>query len=565
MKITPVKYESNNNHKFASTVNVVSNPDLPQNNSISNVFYHPQIQSPYPSKFQPNFKGLKLENNVIKKVLGKEFQGLGLYTKIGNYIDYLKVGSKKLALEPLDITKATDKEVTAYRFSLALSESYECSWVRRYNPQNRRSPLAVSHTLNSESVNEEIYSKNLDALSNFKLCKSLDVPITDKAGNLSVNCIVFDTETTGVSSSDKIIQLASAQVKNGKLVEDESGIYNKLINPERPIPEAASDVNGITDDMVKDAPTMNGVLKGFLAKHLSKENGVIVAYNSKFDVSLLNKAIREHNIASNVELKQKQSFKVLDPFILIQRIHPFVGAKKKLANQYQWLFCKEMDNAHDALADVKGTVDVLKYCLYYLSEHRKNKSIPLSLREVLAFQNGSQNVKNIDIPLHSTKNFNSTVNFKTSYRKEPLNVDNYFQGYKLTKAALTEIAEDIGEDNMAKLQNNGVVDELVDLTSNGHKILPAETKRVPKTGGFEDSFYTMQRNMKKVLGFAKLEANPKNGKTKEEIEELILEKSKLYLHNKNIHVWIKNVNPEDIKDGNDLPDLAIARRVMSEK
>ena len=309
---------------------------------------------------------------------------------------------------------------------------------------------------------------------------------------------------------------------------------------------------------------MNAVLKGFLGKHLNKQNGVIVAYNSKFDVTLLNKAIREHNVASTVELKQKQAFKVLDPFILIQRIHPFLGAKKKLSTQYQWLFCKEMEDAHDALADVKGTVDVLKYCLYYLSEHRKNKSVPLSLREVLAFQNGSQNIQNIDIPLHSTKNFSSKFNFKTSYRKEPLNVDNYFKGYKLTKESLKEISEEIGEANVAKLENDGVVGSVVDMTYRGHRILPAETKRVPKTGGFENSFYTMEKNMKKVLGFAKLVANDKNGKTKEEIEELILEKSKYYIHNKNINTWIKNVNPEDIKHGNDLPDLEIARRVMVE-
>lgn len=60
-----------------------------------------------------------------------------------------------------------------------------------------------------------------------------------------------------------------------------------------------------------------------------------------------------------------------------------------------------MENAHDAFADVKGTVDVLKYTLYYLSEHRKDKSKPLTLREVLLFQNGC-NVANIDIPLIRT-------------------------------------------------------------------------------------------------------------------------------------------------------------------
>lgn len=70
--------------------------------------------------------------------------------------------------------------------------------------------------------------------------------------------------------------------------------------------------------------------------------------------------------------------------------------------------------AHDAFADVKGTVDVLKYTLYYLSEHRKDKSKPLTLREVLLFQNDC-NVANIDIPFDSDR-CNDSVNMRASYR-----------------------------------------------------------------------------------------------------------------------------------------------------
>lgn len=536
----------------------------------------------YPA-FIPGFEGLRLENEIIKKVTGKKSIGLGIYAPNKINIDFLKIGYSKLSSEKFDITKASAKERTAYRFSMALAEGYlggeediralrnGTTWVSRYNPKNRRSPLAVSHTLNSEYMTEEIFAKNLEFLTNKNLCKSLDIPLTNRDGSLAFDFIVFDTETTGTKKEDKIIQLASVQVKKGKLPTDESLMYNKLIDPEMPIPEEASRVNGITDEMVNGAPTIEAVLKEYLTKHMKKENGIIVAYNSKFDIELLNRAIRTYRKTNNITegqkiskvVSEKQLYKVLDPFILIQRIHPFLGAKKKLADQYQWLFCKEMEDAHDALADVKGTIDVLKYCLYYIDKHRVDKSRPLTLREVLAFQNGSQDVlKSIDIPLSKTRNCNSNVNFKISYPKKPLNVDNYFVGYKLTKDTLEELAPLIGKSNVAKLENDGLVNELIDLTYKGHKQNPAETQIEPKTGGYENAFYKMKSNAKKVFGYAKLEAY--NGRTKEEIEDLLLEKSKLYLHNTSKGVWLKNVNPEDIPKGNDLPDDEISIRVMKE-
>ncbi len=55
---------------------------------------------------------------------------------------------------------------------------------------------------------------------------------------------------------------------------------------------------------------------------------------------------------------------------MIQRIHPFIGAKKKLESQYRFLFCKDIEgHAHDAFNDVNATMDVLKYCVLYLNKH----------------------------------------------------------------------------------------------------------------------------------------------------------------------------------------------------
>lgn len=577
MRITPVQNQ-NRMQKTQFANNTVSKPIYPQNNSViarqfssalTNDFYRSNLVHLDTSTYKPSFRGLELETKVVQKIVGKQFQGLGIYTPDKNFIDFLKIGYEKLSKEAIDIVKATDNEITAHRFSLALAETYSegsdfgTSWVKRYNPENRNSPLAVSHSLTDSAVKEEVFAKNLEILYNPRRCKSLDIPITDKDGRICLDAVVFDTETTGTNTqTDKIVQMATVRLKNGKIVKGEGGTFNQLINPEMPIPEEASAVNGITDEMVKDAPNMSAVLDGFLGKHLNKENGAIVVYNSKFDIPLLNRTIREHNVSASQDLKEKQLAKVLDPYILIQRIHPFLGAKKKLGNQYHWLFCKPMEDAHDALSDVKGTIDVLKYCLYYLSKNRKDPSIPLTLREVLIFQNGGHGVENITLPLHPTKDFNALVKFDESYRPEPLDVTNYFKGYKLTKKIVNELTPEIGEANLLKLQQEGIVDEMVGTSYKGHPLQAAETERVPKAKQFKSISYVMRQNFKKVLGYANLE--PYNGKSKEEIEDLITEKARCYLKEKIKEIWLKNVNPKDIKQGNDLPDDEITRLVMKE-
>ena len=540
MKVLQVS-NINNNKTIKQNVNLDKSvaPMILNNKSLS--------EMPSVKPYFVAFKGLWFENNIVKEVKDKEYQGKGLYKPGTSFLDFNKVGWKNLSKEPLDLSTASEKEIYAFCHANSLAEANDTTWVRRYNPYNVTKPLAVFHTLNSQKAKEN-FAASLKELYNFNAHKNLDVPIVDEKGKLSIDCIVFDTETTGLNLSDKskpldkIIQIGAIQVKNGDIIEDTA--YNQLLDPEVHIPEASSDVHGITDDMVKGKP-----------------NGVIVAYNSKFDITMLNNAIEEHNSYSHEPLKARKSCKVLDPFILIQRIHPYVGAKKKLSEQYKYFFCKNLDNAHDAFADVKGTVDVMKYCLYFLNENRKDKSKPLTLREVLVFQNGGK-VENLNIPLDK-EGCNARVNFNKSYSQVSLAVDNYFKGYKLSGKALKELAPEIGEENVKKLERENIKNKMFDLNpKGGNPINPEEAKRTPKGGGIENAFYVMEKNFKKVLEFCKIE--PYGDKTAEEIIEIIAEKSKNYIHEDSVDIWMKNPNPVDIKDGNDLPDYAISKKVLEE-
>ncbi len=73
--------------------------------------------------------------------------------------------------------------------------------------------------------------------------------------------VIFDLETTGVScGSDRVVEISGIRVKDHKAEAE----FTSLVNPECHIPSAASQVNGITDDMVRDAPVFETVLKEFL-------------------------------------------------------------------------------------------------------------------------------------------------------------------------------------------------------------------------------------------------------------------------------------------------------------
>lgn len=65
-----------------------------------------------------------------------------------------------------------------------------------------------------------------------------------------------DTETTGVNEDDKIVELAIVHCQYGGAPVI---AFSSLINPGRPIPVEATAVHGITDEMVKDAPTIEDV------------------------------------------------------------------------------------------------------------------------------------------------------------------------------------------------------------------------------------------------------------------------------------------------------------------
>lgn len=100
--------------------------------------------------------------------------------------------------------------------------------------------------------------------------------------------VVFDLETTGVScKNDSIIEISAVKVMGGKVVDT----FSTLVNPKRPIPYGATAVNGITDDMVKNEPTLDQVLPQFIE---FIGDMVLVGHNiGSFDMKFIWKATEE--------------------------------------------------------------------------------------------------------------------------------------------------------------------------------------------------------------------------------------------------------------------------------
>jgi len=162
---------------------------------------------------------------------------------------------------------------------------------------------------------------------------------------LSRPIVFFDLETTGTNpAEDRIVQIACVKLHpNGK---KETGCI--LVNPERTIPKEASDVHGITDAVVANAPVFRSVARDIALWLGDCDLG---GYNIlNFDIPLLLAEFQRCGITADME-----STAIVDALKVYFKYEP-----RDLSSALKYYTGEDMQNAHDALADVLATIKVVE-------------------------------------------------------------------------------------------------------------------------------------------------------------------------------------------------------------
>jgi len=173
-----------------------------------------------------------------------------------------------------------------------------------------------------------------------------------KGQSIDATYCVLDLETTGFSPvTEKITEIGIMKYEGGKVIDS----FSCFVNPEKPIPAKVVEVTNITDDMVKDAETIEVVFPKMLD---FIKGSVLVAHNAEFDVGFL-----RHNAKV---LGYDFDFTYVDTLSLAKEIFPEFKSYK-LGRIAKNLGIK-VEVAHRALDDVDTTVKVFKTMLEKLKE-----------------------------------------------------------------------------------------------------------------------------------------------------------------------------------------------------
>jgi len=168
--------------------------------------------------------------------------------------------------------------------------------------------------------------------------------------------IFFDLETTGVDvKNDRIVQIC---------IKDGEKIITRELNPCMPIPKEASDIHGITDEMVQDKPTFKQVSKSLY--DILKGRDLATFNGNRFDVPLFINEFARCGIDFDVS-----SVKLVDVSNIYRRLNP-----RDLSSAYKQYTGLELDGAHNAESDVLATEILLKLMQ---ERHEEIKEVDLDL------------------------------------------------------------------------------------------------------------------------------------------------------------------------------------------
>lgn len=160
----------------------------------------------------------------------------------------------------------------------------------------------------------------------------------------------FDIESTGVSPEDDRIVTATVSVVGGDAPIDS---VSWLANPGIEIPAGATNVHGITTEMARaegrDPADVVDEITTMLEREVSK--GVpIVAFNARYDLTMLDREARRHEVEPLIERIPPDSLFVVDPLIIDKQLDKFRKGKRTLTDVCA-VYGVTLNDAHAADAD----------------------------------------------------------------------------------------------------------------------------------------------------------------------------------------------------------------------
>lgn len=191
--------------------------------------------------------------------------------------------------------------------------------------------------------------------------------------------VFFDLETTGTDcSKDRIVELCAIKMHQDGTEEE----MHRIINPTIPIPPGAAAVHGFTDEVVADKPTFAALAEELSAFFSGCDLG---GYNIKtFDVPLLMKEfarLGKYTINFN-------EIKIVDAMRIYHQ-----KEKRDLSAALKFYCQREHEAAHNAQADVRATIDILKHQLLRYEDLEPNISFLHDYLSAGDFVDGSRKFK----------------------------------------------------------------------------------------------------------------------------------------------------------------------------